>query len=134
MATLYVARSTKLSKWASDVGLGKHIYKVGITDEPIKELVAAGWAGETDWALVKKDTEDALTEEVVLERLAKRETMIDSKYYPRIRDTPGIFKINPTHVESSLIVGRALDGGGERETLKLKPTDIATYLIHNARR
>jgi hypothetical protein len=134
MAVIYVARSAKLSKWASDVGLGKHIFKVGITDEPIKELIAAGWAGETDWALVKKEPEAELTEDTVLERWATRETAIDPKYYPRIRDTRGLFKVDPVHVESSLIVGRALDGGGERATLKLKPANIATYLIHNARR
>ena len=48
MPVLFVARSVKLSRWASDVGLGKHVYKVGVTDDDPKTLAAAGWAGETD--------------------------------------------------------------------------------------
>ena len=134
MAVIYIARSAALSKWASDVGLSKNVFKFGIADEPIKELIAEGWAGETDWALVKKDDAGELTEDVALERLARRETAIDPKYYPRIRDTRGLFKVNPVHVESHIIVGRALEGGGERVAIKLKPADFAAYLIHNARR
>lgn len=134
MAVIYVARSAKLSKWASDVGLSKNVFKVGVADEPVKELVEAGWAGETDWTLVKKAPAEGLDETAVIERLARRETLIDPKYYPRIKETPGIFKVDPAHVESHIIVGRALEGGGERVALKLKPGDFAAYLIHNARR
>ena len=133
MAVIYVARSAALSKWASDVGLSKHIFKVGVTDEPLKERIATGWAGASDWALVKKDAAGDLTEDAALERLAKRETEIDAKYYPRIRDARGIFKVNPVHVESHIIVGRALEGG-ESAAVKLKPAEFASYLIHNARR
>lgn len=134
MAVIYVARSAKLSKWASDVGLSKNIFKVGVGEEPIKDLIAAGWAGETDWTLVKKEPAEGLDEEAVLTRLARRETVVDPKYYPRIRETPGLFKVDPHHVESHIIVGRALEGGPERQELKLKPADFAAYLIHNARR
>ena len=135
MAMIYVARSATLSKWASDVGLSKNIFKVGVADEPIKDVIAAAnWAGATDWALVKKEDAGELTEDAVLERLAKRETAIDPKYYPRIRDTRGLFKVNPVHVESHIIVGRALEGGAERVAVKLKPADFASYLIHNAKR
>ena len=135
MAVIYVARSAELSKWAADVGLSKNIFKVGIAEEPVKDLIAAeGWAGMTDWTLVKKDEAGDLTEEAALERLGKRETIIDPKYYPRIRDTRGLFKVNPVHVESHIIVGRALEGGAERVAVKLKPADFASYLIHNAKR
>ena len=134
MAVIYVARSAALSKWASDVGLSKHIFKIGVAEEPIKDLIAEGWAGETDWALVKKEDAGELTEDAVIERLAKRETALDPKYYPRIRDTRGLFKVNPVHVESHIIVGRALEGGAERMAVKLKPADFASYLIHNAKR
>jgi hypothetical protein len=135
MAVIYVARSAALSKWAADVGLSKNIFKVGIAEEPAKDLIAAeGWAGATDWTLVKKEDAGDLTEDATLERLGKRETVVDPKYYPRIRDTRGLFKVNPVHVESHIIVGRALEGGGERIAVKLKPADFATYLIHNAKR
>jgi hypothetical protein len=135
MAVIYVARSAALSKWASDVGLSKNVFKVGVAEEPLKDLLAeADWAGETDWTLVKKDDAGELTEDAVIERLAKRETAIDPKYYPRIRDTRGLFKVNQVHVESHIIVGRALEGGGERTAMKLKPVDFGSYLIHNAKR
>ena len=75
-----------------------------------------------------------LTEEAVIEHLARRDTMVDPKYYPRIKGTLGIFKVDPHHVESHIIVGRALEGGGERVELKLKPSDFAAYLITNAKR
>jgi hypothetical protein len=135
MTVIYVARSASLSKWASDVGLSKNIFKVGIAEEPVKDLIATeGWAGVTDWTLIKKEDAGDLTEDAALERLGKRETVVDPKYYPRIRDTRGLFKVNPVHVESHIIVGRALEGGAERVAIKLKPADFAAYLIHNARR
>ncbi|HEY1503627.1 MAG TPA: hypothetical protein VGF92_04960 [Stellaceae bacterium] len=135
MAVIYVARSAALSKWGSDVGLSKNIFKVGIAEEPVKDLLTAeSWAGVTDWTLVKKEDAGDLTEEAALERLGKRETAVEPKYYPRIRDTRGLFKVNPVHVESHIIVGRALEGGAERVAVKLKPADFASYLIHNVKR
>jgi hypothetical protein len=132
MATIYVARSANLSKWASDVGLSKHVFKLGVTDEPVKALIAAGWAGETDWTLVKSEEAPGLTEDEALERIAKKQRMIDTNLYPRIKGTRGIFKVLPASVESHIIVGRALEGGPERVALKLKPADFASYLIKNA--
>jgi len=133
MATLYVARSAKLGKWAADVGLGKHIYKVGVTDEPVKELVAAGWAGETDWQLVKQQAAE-ITEADALERLAKKQKAVDPRYYPRIREAAGIFKVDPVHVENHMLLTRALAGEASATAIKLKPADFAAYLIHNALR
>jgi hypothetical protein len=135
MATLYVARSTALTKWGSDVGLSKHIYKIGVTGEPVKALVASGWAGETDWKLLgQEEADDSLTEALVVERLAKREKLVHPQLYPRIKGTNGIFKVLPAHVENHIIVTRALSGGAERIEIKLKPADFAAFLIHNAKR
>ena len=132
MGVIYVARSVKLGAWGADVGLSKHVYKVGVTDDPVKPLIAAGWAGETDWTLVKQEPA-AIGEEDVLARLARKEKLVDPKYYPRIRETRGLFKVDPLHVESHIIVSRALEGA-ERAPLCLKPADFAAYLIHNALR
>jgi hypothetical protein len=134
MAMIYVARSAALGKWASDVGLSKHVYKVGITDEPVKAVVEAGWAGETDWALVMAEELDGLDEAQVIERLAKKEKMVDPNFYPRLKGAPGVYKVLPAHVENHILVTRALAGGPERAEIKLKPADFAAYLIHNAKR
>ena len=134
MAAIYVARSVKLGKWASDVGLSKHVYKFGCTDEDPKALAAHGWAGEDDWQLVKSVAVDGGDETQLIERVARREKPIDPRYYPRIRDTAGLFKVDPAHVENHILVARALAGEAERVALKLKPTDFATYLIDIAQR
>lgn len=134
MPVLYVARSAKLSQWGSDVGLSKHIYKVGCTDEPLKPLVEAGWAGETDWTIVKKQEAEGVTEDEVLERLAKKERVIDPAYYPRIKGTPGLFKVLPAHVENHILLARTLAGEPVSRELKLKASDFAAYLIANAQR
>ena len=130
MGTIFVARSKALSQWGYDVGLSKHIYKVGYTDAPVKDVIAAGWAGETDWALVRKqdDVEDT-DEDAIIGRLAAKLKMIDPRLNPRIRDATGIFKILPTQVENHLLVSRALANEPEIKELKIKPADIAAYLI-----
>lgn len=134
MAAIYVARSVKLGKWASDVGLSKHVYKFGCTDDDVKALVAQGWAGEEDWQLVKSVAADSGDETQLIERIGRREKPIDPRYYPRIRDTAGLFKVDPAHVENHILVARALAGEAERTALKLKPADFAAYLIDIARR
>ena len=133
MATIYVARSKTLGDWGYDVGLSKHIYKIGLTDEPVKDVVAAGWAGITDWVLVKKQDEvDDVTEGEIIARLAVKQKMIDPKLYPRIRDTAGIFKIVPASVENSILVARTMAGEPDIPNFKVKPADIADFLIANA--
>ncbi len=132
MTTIYVARSSKLCKWASDVGLSKHVFKLGVTDEDPKVLVEAGWAGETDWQLVKKQAIEGLTEAEVIERVARKDKLIDPTIYPRLRGALGIFKVLPVHVENHMLMRRALAGEAERIEVKLKPADFADYLFANA--
>ena len=132
MTTIYVARSSKLGKWGSDVGLSKHVFKLGVTDEDPKALVAAGWAGETDWQLVKKQPIEGLTEAEVIERVARKDKLIDPNFYPRLRGALGIFKVLPVHVENHMLMRRALAGEAERIEVKLKPADFADYLFANA--
>ncbi|HEV8026442.1 MAG TPA: hypothetical protein VGP50_03370 [Stellaceae bacterium] len=132
MGVIFVARSAKLCKWAFDVGLSKHVFKVGYSDDDPKPLVEKGWAGETDWSLVKKRDAEGVDEDEILARLARKEKMVDPTYYPRLRGAKGVFKVPPEHVENHILVSRAMAGDNARIDLKLKPADFADYLIHNA--
>jgi hypothetical protein len=134
MGILYVARSVKLGRWASDVGLGKNVYKVGIADGDPKALAATGWAGETDWAVVRKVAVEGVSEEEALDRLGRREKIIDPQLYPKLKGAAGVVRLTPDRVENHILVTRALAGQSDRAELKLKPTDYADYLIHNAMR
>jgi hypothetical protein len=134
MATIYVARSVKAGKWASDVGLGKHVYKLGVTDDDPKQTAAAGWAGETDWSIVKAEPVEGLEEEVAIDRLAGKERMIDPTLYPKLKGARGVFRLNEVKVENHFVVARALSGESELKLVKLKPADFAAYLIANAKR
>jgi hypothetical protein len=134
MGFLYVARSVKLGRWASDVGLGKHIYKVGLADSDPRALAAVGWAGETDWTVVRKREVEDADEETVLARLARTERMVDPQLYPKLKGALGVFRLAAPRVENHLLVSRALAGDGGRAEIKLKPADFADYLIHNALR
>ena len=135
MGTIFVARSVGLGQWASDVGQSKHVFKVGWTEAPVKEVIATGWAGLTDWALLKKqDGVDGVTEEQIIERLAVKVRMLDPSLYPRLKGTTGIYKVLPTQVENHIVITRALAGTEESGELKLKPADFAQFLIHNALR
>jgi hypothetical protein len=132
---IYVARSAELADWASDVGLSKHIYKIGVAGDPVEPLIAAGWAGFGKWVLVaQREVDPCPDEEAIFTRLAPKVKMIDPTLYPRIRGTRGLFKIVPVKVENHIVVSRALAGEEDSTALKLKPADFAAYLIHNALR
>jgi len=134
MVSIYVARSVKLGRWASDVGLGRHVYKVGVAEGDPKAIAARGWAGETDWTIVRKREVEELSEEETLARLARKEKMIDPNLYPKLKGAVGVFRLTAPQVENHILVTRALAGDGGRVELKLKPADFADYLIHSALR
>lgn len=134
MASIYVARSVKLGKWGSDVGVGKHIYKVGVAEGDPKEDAAKGWAGETDWAVVKAEPVEGLDEDQAIDRLAGKERMIDPNLYPKLKGARGVFRLNEVKVENHIVVSRALAGDSDLKALKLKPADFAAYMIVNAKR
>jgi hypothetical protein len=135
MPTVYVARSQALEKWAAEVGLTKHVLKVGVADDDpaaaIAALNAESHAGSTDWTLLKKVAVEAADEAQVIARLARRETAVDPKYYPRLRGAAGIFKIKLANAQNQLMVDRALAGDPTR-IIKFKPADFADYLLKNA--
>ena len=134
MGILYVARSAKLCRWASDVGLGKHVYKVGVAEGDPKALAAMGWAGETDWTIARKQAVEGPSEEEALARLERKEKVIEPRLYPKLKGATGVFRLAPARVESHIIVTRALAGESDRVEIKLKPTDFADYLVHNTLR
>ncbi|MBV8737425.1 MAG: hypothetical protein JO007_09225 [Alphaproteobacteria bacterium] len=134
MGSIYVARSAKLARWASDVGLGRYVYKVGVTEEDPKALATQGWAGESDWTIVRKRAIEGVSEEETLARLAGKEKMIDPNLYPRLKGALGVFRLTVPRVENHILVSRALSGESGPVAIKLKHADFAEYLIHNALR
>lgn len=135
MPTLYVAQSKALNEWGSDVGLSKNLFKVGLADLPPKDAVAAlnaeKFAGQTDWTLIKFEPVETVEETVLLERLALKEKAVDPKYYPRIRGATGIFRVKLENAENHIIIKASLEGEMPK-LAKLKPVEIAGYLIQNA--
>ena len=132
---LYIATSKNLAAWAADVGLTKHVYKLGVAegsaDDAVKALNDDGFAGESDWRLLKQQEADGLAEADAVERLSRKEKMVDPNYYPKIRGAVGIFKVKIGNVANHLLVKRAL-AGDEQKLDKVKTADIADYLIQNA--
>jgi hypothetical protein len=135
MTVLYVATSKIFSAWAADVGLGKHVYKVGLAEgsaeDALKALNDENCAGANDWRLLKAQQVDGLDEATVLDRLAKKEKVVDPNYYPRLRGATGVFRVKVANVANHLLVRRAL-AGEEEKVDKVKPADIAGYLIQNS--
>lgn len=131
MATIFVATSKTFQTWASDVGLGKAIYKVGIAEDQNPEEALANLCGCSDWKVLKSAEANELTEDAVLEKLSRKEKLVDPNYYPRLRGEKLMVKANLTAIENSILVSTALDGRLTPKNFKLKPVDVADYLIRN---
>lgn len=132
MAIIFVAKSKILQAWGGDVGLGKNLYKIGVMEEGSPaDMLAAGLAGVTDWELVKSQ-ESETTEADALTRLARKEKLVDPNYYPKVKGATGLVKVDLMKVENSMRIRIALETNQEPKTLKVKPADVAQYLINNA--
>ena len=134
MPTILVAKSDALQAWAVDVGLTKHVFWVGVSEEPAKVAVASlnarRLAGRDDWRLLGQRAVDQADEATIRARLAARETRLDPAYYPQLKGADGLFKVKPANVENQLLVRRAL-AGELPKAVKLKPADFAQYLLAN---
>lgn len=135
MSEIYVAMSRSLQAWAGDVGLTKHVFKIGIADEGAETAVAAlntsSLAGRADWKLVRKKSIEDSDEADPLARIARKEMAVDPTYYPQIKGADGIFKVKIPNVENHILLRQAL-ANEQPKLAKLTPRDIADYLIHNA--
>jgi hypothetical protein len=132
LGTIFVARSKTIGDWGYDVGLSKHLFKVGYTEDPVKDVIAAGWAGVGDWTLIKQESAEGTSDEEVVARIQSRAKMVDPKLYPKIRDAVGIFKVTPAQVENHILVKNAMAGESELKLVKPKAGDFADYLIATA--
>jgi hypothetical protein len=137
MPIVYVARSTGLQKWGAEVGVTKHLFKIGVADNAeaaVKALNDAACAGCSDWKLLAKESTDIdIDEDRAIERLGAREKMVDPNIYPRLRGERGVVKVKPANVENHLMVKKALEGQ-EDIAIKITPAVIGSYLIANALR
>ncbi|MCW5774259.1 MAG: hypothetical protein KIT16_21630 [Rhodospirillaceae bacterium] len=135
MPVIYVAKSKGLESWGADVGLTKHVYKVGVAEESAEAAVAqlneTGLAGHRDWKLVKKKDVEEGDEAEVLARLAKRAQLVDANYYPGLKGAGGIIKVRPADIERSVLVAQATSGE-VMKAVKINAASIADYLIRNA--
>lgn len=136
MPLLYVARSPSLSRWGGDVGLGRNIFKLGVAADlkAAKADLAAGVAGQTDWTILASEAAEAPDEAAIVAKVAGKERLVDPRLYPGIKGAGGIFRVKPENAENHILVSRALANQAELEPGKLKPSDIARYLLHNALR
>lgn len=135
MSEIYVAMSRSLQAWAGDVGLTKHVFKVGIADQGAEAAVTVlnneRLAGRDDWKLVRKQPLEGFGEADPLARIARKEMAVDPTYYPQIKGADGIFKVKIPNVENHILLRQAL-ANEQPKLAKLTPRDIADYLIHNA--
>ena len=134
MATVYVARSPNLQQWGSDVGLTAHVYKVGVASDSaesaVESLNTAKFGGESDWQLVKAQPAET-DEAAVLERIGRKEKLVDPAHYPRLGGATGVVKVKLANVQSRLMVQRMMAGEDEK-AIKPKPPDFAAHLLQDA--
>ncbi len=132
MSSIYVAFSLAMQEWGSDVGVSKHLFKVGFTDESpedaIKALNDESYAGQKDWALAGAKLLEGLDQLAVMTRLAERQKVLDPLYYPKIKGAKDIVRLDQRKIEANLVIKRTMEGG-DSKVPKLKPANIAEYII-----
>lgn len=135
MSVLFIARSAKICDWAADVGLGKHIYKIGTATDKAAAKTAAeqGWAGETDWRIIDSRDAGELDEAAAAAGIERKEKIVSPDYYPRLKGTTGVVRVNLAHVQNAMLISQALESADQPLTApKPKAKDVAAYLFRLA--
>jgi hypothetical protein len=132
LSTIYVAFSRAMQEWGSDVGVGKHLYKTGLTDEDPKDVIKAlndeACAGQKDWALAGAREVEGLDAEAFAARLPERQKILDPLYYPKINGAKDIMKLEQRKIEANIVIKRTMEGR-DSKVPKLTPALIADFLI-----
>lgn len=132
MSSIYIAFSPLMQEWGSDVGVSKHLYKAGFTDEEPKDAVQTlndeGYAGHRDWELAGARPLTGLDQLALLTRLSERQKVLDPLYYPKIKGAKDIVKLEQRKVEANLVIKRTMEGR-DSKVPKLKPADMADFIM-----
>jgi hypothetical protein len=133
MPSIYAALSPAMQEWGGDVGVSKHLYRVGLAeDDPkaaVDEMNAEGYAGQKDWVLAgSKAAPEGMDAARLLTRLAERLKVLDPLYYPKIKGAKDIVRTDQRKVEANLVIKRTMEGR-DSKVPKLKPADYADYII-----
>ena len=133
MPIVFIAHSKQAATWGGDVGLGKNIFLLSTADDAdaAAAFLAAKPCGAEDWVLLKKEEVEAADAELLQNKLAVKEKRVDPTLYPRLRGFQGLYKVKIENVENHLMVKKALEGEAPK-IIKVKPVDIAGYLLLNA--
>ena len=133
MPIVFIAHSKQAATWGADVGLGKNLFLLSTAEDAdaAAAFLASKPCGAEDWVLIKKEDVESADAQALQDKLAVKEKRVDPKLYPRLRGFQGLFKVKLENVENHLMVKKALEGEAPK-AIKLKPVDIAGYLLLNA--
>jgi hypothetical protein len=133
MSLIFVAFSKQIAQWGGDVGLGKNLFLLDVKADAdaAQRFLDEKPCGADDWKLLKKEEIAQDDAAPLCAKLALKEKRVDPALYPRLRGFPGLFKVKLENVENHLLVKKALEGM-DASSIKVKPADIAAYLLHNA--
>ena len=132
MPIVYVALSNIMQEWGADVGVSKHLYKVGYAEgdpqNAIKALNNENFAGHSDWSLAGSRDVEGLDADTLMQRACERHNVLDPLYYPRLKGVKDIIRLDQRKVEAHIVIKKTMEGQ-DSKVPKLKPVDMSNFLI-----
>ena len=132
MTSIYIAFSPAMQEWGSDVGVSKHLYRAGLTDDKpedaVKVLNDDGYAGQKDWQLAGAREAADMDEAAFVQRLKDRQKLLDPLYYPKIKGAKDIAKLDQRKVEANIVIKRTMEGR-DSKVPKLTPPLMADFIL-----